>query len=198
VTITRPFYLGRFEVTQAQWVSQTGTNPSFFSGSNGYANANDRPVEQVSWFEVQNFVAATGLRLPTEAEWEMACRAGTQTSFYNGASDDRTVVDLAWFGSCCSGNSGAETHSVGGKSPNALGFYDMLGNVWEWCADWGCGYSSAAQIDPLCRGGGGDYRIIRGGSWYDTTDYGLTSSGREILQPWISGKYWGFRVARNP
>ena len=128
VTLTNAFYLGRYEVTQSQWVATMGSNPSYFQGQ---SDSPSRPVEQVSWDTIQGYLRATGFRLPTEAEWEHACRAGTQTPFYNGSTDDSTVGMLAW----CSANSGSQTHAVGGKQANGFGLYDMLGNVWELVSD---------------------------------------------------------------
>ena len=122
VTLTNAFYMGKTEVTQAQWQAKMGNNPSFFVAGNGYPGSFDRPVEQVSWDTIQSFNSATGLRLPTEAEWEYACRAGTTTARYG------EVNAIAWyyqnwtiFG----------TQPVAGKLPNALGLYDTLGNVWS-------------------------------------------------------------------
>jgi formylglycine-generating enzyme required for sulfatase activity len=193
VTLTNAFYLGRYEVTQSQWVATVGSNPSFFQGSSDSAT---RPVEQVSWNTIQGYLSATGFRLPTEAEWEYACRAGTQTPFYNGSTDDSTVGELAWYGSCCGGNSGGVTHAVGGKLANAFGFHDMLGNVWEWVNDWYGGYTSEAQTNPTGPVSATD-RVIRGGSWLDVT-YGVRSSSRINVSPGYAYDRIGFRVARTP
>ena len=106
VTLTNAFYLGRYEVTQSQWVARMGSNPSYHQGVSDSAT---RPVEQVSWNTIQGYLSATGFRLPTEAEWEYACRAGTQTPFYNGSTDDGTVGALAWY----SPNSSSQTHEIG-------------------------------------------------------------------------------------
>jgi formylglycine-generating enzyme required for sulfatase activity len=151
VTLPHAFYMSRHELTQAQWMATMGSNPSMFQGQ---ADSASRPVEQVSWNAIQAYLGATGMRLPTEAEWEYACRAGTQTPFHNGSTDDATLGALAWFGSCCGGNSGERTHAVGGKAANALGFHDMLGNVWEWVTD---GYGPYPD-EPGRRGGSGDAR----------------------------------------
>lgn len=197
VTLTNAFYLSRYETTQAQWHTVTGTTPSYFVASNGYPTLATRPVDSVSWDSVQGFLAATALRLPTEAEWEYACRAGTLTPFYNGSTQDSTAVDLAWFGSCCGGNSGGQTHAVGGKAPNALGLHDMLGNVWEWVADFAGPYPTQAQTNPVGPAGG-YYHVQRGGCWLNDTNYGVNAAGREY--EWSAGASWysGFRVARNP
>ena len=189
VTLTNAFYIGRYEVTQSQWVAKRGWNPSSFQGQWDSAS---RPVENVSWGIVQGYLSATGMRLPTEAEWEYACRAGTQTPFYNGSTDDNTVGALAWY----SPNSGSQTHAVGGKAANAFGFHDMLGNVWEWVNDWYGSYSGNAQTDPtgpVTASG----RVSRGGCWGNGTDF-VRSSFRYYGTPGNSYDYVGFRVARTP
>ena len=144
VTISRGFYLGKYEITQGQWESVMGSNPSYFGGSN-------RPVEQVSWNDVQEFIGrlneAAGeevYRLPTEAEWEYACRAGTTTRWSFG-DDEGQLGEYAWY---TGNNSPYGTKEVGTKRPNPWGLYDMHGNVWEWCQDWYGSYTSDSQIDP--------------------------------------------------
>ena len=188
VTLTKGFYLGRYEVTQAQWVAKLGSNPSYFRGQPDSAN---HPVEQVDWDMVQGYLNATGMRLATEAEWEYAGRAGTQAPFYNGSTDDSTVGALAWY----SLNSSNQTHPVGMKTANALGLHDMLGNVWEWVNDLAGNYSTASQIDPS-GSSTGSVHVLRGGGWPYATDQ-CRSSARSWL---TQGAYWdyGFRVARNP
>jgi formylglycine-generating enzyme required for sulfatase activity len=195
VMLTNAFYLGRYEVTQGQWVATMGSNPSYFQGQPDSAS---RPVERVSWNAIQGYLSATGFRLPTEAEWEYACRAGTQTPFYNGSTDDSTVGTLAWLGACCGGNSGGRTHAVGGKLANALGFHDMLGNVWEWVNDWYGTYTADAQSDPTGPASA-SYHLLRGGSWRYGSNV-ARSSFRYVDQPGNPGDYFanGFRVARNP
>jgi formylglycine-generating enzyme required for sulfatase activity len=142
VTISKPFYMGVTEVTQAQYEAVMGTNPSEFKGPTN-------PVESVSWNEATEFCRKLSLktrrtvRLPTEAEWEYACRAGTNTRFSFG-NFDSTLADYGW----SSSNSGGTTHPVGQKKPNAWGLYDMHGNVMEWCADWRGSYPSGACTDP--------------------------------------------------
>ena len=153
------YCIGETEVTQALWQAVMGSNPSYFSGSN-------RPVEQVSWDDCQDFIrrlnALTGesFRLPTEAEWEYAARGGNKSWGYNYAGSDN-IDNVAWYG----GNSGSQTHNIATKSPNELGLYDMSGNVWEWCQDWYGDYSSGSQTNPTGPASG-DFRVLRGGYWY--------------------------------
>jgi formylglycine-generating enzyme required for sulfatase activity len=195
VTLTSAFYLGRYEVTQAQWVARMGSNPSNFQGASAQVPADqvpNRPVERVSWNAIQGYLSATGFRLPTEAEWEYACRAGTQTPFYNGSSDDGTVGTLAWF----SPNSSSQPRPVGGKLANAFGFHDMLGNAWEWVSDGYGDYTPEAQTDPMGPVSA-TYRVIRGGSFYYGTN-GVRSSNRDANPPEIADASIGFRVARTP
>jgi formylglycine-generating enzyme required for sulfatase activity len=188
VTLTQAFYLGRYEVTQGQWVARMGSNPSYFQG---YSDSAYRPVERVSWNAIQSFLSATGMRLPSEAEWEYAYRAGTTTAFNNGSSDDATVGTIAWYNE----NSGSQTHAVGGKAANALGLHDMAGNVLEGVNDWYAGYSSGAQTNPLGPVSG-TYRVLRGGSWSrDTNNVRSSYRYNYTTIPWNN---LGFRVARNP
>lgn len=152
------YYIGKTEVTQALWKAVMGRNWSRFKGD-------DLPVENVSWYDCQEFIrklnSLTGqhFRLPTEAEWEFACRGGNNSRGYK-YSGSNYIDNVAWY----DGNSGGNTHPVATKSPNELGIYDMSGNVWEWCADWYGKYSSGAQTNP--KGPyDGSYRVNRGGSW---------------------------------
>jgi formylglycine-generating enzyme required for sulfatase activity len=158
VTITKPYYLGKYEVTQEQYARVMGKEPSQFKGRG-------LPVEIVSWDNAQVFcikasaMTGLGLRLPTEAEWEYACRAGTKTRFYTGDTAD-DVDKAGWYDK----NSNRTTHPVGQKVPNAWGAYDMHGNVCEWCGDWYEPYKAEAIVDP--RGPAqGHERVMRGGSW---------------------------------
>jgi formylglycine-generating enzyme required for sulfatase activity len=197
VTLTQPFYLGRYEVTQAQWTARMGSNPSYFQTPTAQVPAALvplRPVEGVSWNAVSGFCSNTGMRLPTEAEWEYACRAGTVTPFYNGSTDEGTVGALAWYWS----NAGSQTRPVGRKTANALGFYDMLGNVWEWVFDGYGAYPSGAQTNPTGPVGAVN-RVIRGGAWtYEAG--GVRSSFRFEggKPPGYAAYSIGFRVARTP
>ena len=180
VTLTNAFYMGKTEVTQAQWTAKMGSNPSYFSGS---SDSPSRPVEQVSWDTIQNFNSATGLRLPTEAEWEFACRAGTTTARYG------VLNDIAW----CSENSGGQSHQVAGKLPNALGLYDTLGNVIEWTSDWVGAYTAEAQTNPTGPLSG-TLPICCGGNWLYLCNESRASQ-RVYAQP---SNHGGIRVARNP
>ncbi len=186
VNITAPFYLGRFEVTQAQWEKVMHANPSHFQDP-------QRPVENVSWEDCQRFVAALrdklgrGFALPTEAQWEYACRAGTTTEFSFGA-DETALADHAWF----SGNAEQTTHPVGRKLPNRWGLFDMHGNVFEWCADtYSDKYPAGEVSDPFVRGAG-SRRILRGGAWLYVPD-NLRSSDRGFSPPDSRSDEYGFR-----
>ncbi len=206
VTLTNTFYLGRYEVTQAQWASVMGANPSQFASASIQVPAeqvSSRPVEQVSWNMVQGFNTATGLRLPTEAEWEYAYRAGTTTAFHafsgypNGTNTDTLIGNIAWFGS----NSGSQSRPVGLKQANGLGLHDMSGNIEEWVSDWFGFYPADAQVNPAGPSSG-QFRLLRGGSWSDNSG-GCRSSSR-VGQGSVNGADYyaasdrGFRVARNP
>jgi formylglycine-generating enzyme required for sulfatase activity len=188
VSISRPYYMGRYEVTQPQFAAAMGYNPSYFSDPTDPP----RPVETVAFQPVAVFCARTGFRLPTEAEWEHACRAGTAQPDYAPAS--LLLQDIAWYGP----NSGYVTHPVGQRACNALGLHDMLGNVWEWCKDWHDPgyYAVSPAVDPT----GpelGSMRIIRGGSWY-TPESNTRSSFRGAIWPEAVLGDTGFRVVRNP
>ncbi len=195
VTLTQPFYMGRYEVTQAQWTARMGSNPSGFQSG---PDAPQRPVENVSWNALQTFLSQTSMRLPTEAEWEYAYRAGTMTAFHsmpgypNGTNDDSLVGNIAWF----NGNSSNQTRPVGGKASNGFGLHDMAGNVDEWVNDWFGTYPNAAQVDPVGPASGW-FRVIRGGSWPYSTIW-VRSSARDDFAPEYTGSDVGFRVARNP
>ena len=201
VNLTQAFYMGRYEVTQAQWTAKMGSNPSYFQGAS-YPDAANRPVENVSWNMIAagsaSFMGLTGLRLPTEAEWEYAYRAGTTTAFHSysgqptGFNTDSLLVNIAWYNQ----NSGSQTHAVGGKFANALGLHDMSGNVFEWCQDWYGAYSSAAQTNPTGPATGWD-RLLRGGNWYNNSS-NCRASRRVFTAPDFIYPNYGFRVVRTP
>ena len=183
VTLTRGFWMLETQVTQAMWQSVMGNNPSYFKGD-------QNPVEQVSWGECQDFCRQLSSKLsgkvslPTEAQWEYACRAGT-TGAYAGDLDA-----MAWYGS----NSGDKTHPVGQKKPNAWGLYDMHGNVWEWCSDWYGKdyYTESPTSDPTGPDSGSD-RVNRGGSW-DSIAGDCRSASRNYRGPGNRNPYLGFRI----
>ena len=192
VTISQPFYLGKYPVTQAQWEMVMGHNPSDFKGD---ANL---PVESVSWDDVQNFMEKLNAkaeraiyRLPTEAEWEYAARAGTTTIYSFG--DDAGLLDqYGWY----NGNSENKTHPVGQLKPNPWGLYDIHGNIWEWVADWYASYLPGHQTDPTGPPNG-DHRVIRGGS-FDLSPGDLRSALRVRVGPEVRGRSIGFRCVRVP
>ena len=203
VTLTNPFYIGRFEVKQAQWVAQFGSNPSNFQSASTAvpaAQVPNRPVEKISWNAVQAFLALTALRLPTEAEWEYAYRAGTTTAYHSmpgfpsGTNQSTQVGNIAWF----TGNAGFQTRPVGGKAANGLGLHDMSGNVFEWVNDWYSSvyYSSSPATDPQGPETGTN-RVVRGGGFNDSSG-ALRSSVRFSAAPTAVSSAIGFRVARNP
>ena len=181
------YYIGKTEVTQALWKVVMGSNPSSCKGDN-------LPVEQVSWNDCQKFIrklnSLTGqnFRLPTEAEWEFACRGGNNSRGYK-YSGSNYIDNVAWY----DGNSGDKTHPVGTKAPNELGIYDMTGNVWEWCADWYGDYSSGAQTNPKGPYDGSD-RVCRGGGWGSLARL-CRSSNRSYSYPTYRDGSLGLRLA---
>ena len=189
VTLTQGFWLGKYEVTQEQWESAMGYNPSCHKGDN-------LPVEEVSWNECQEFCQKVSeaakrqfggeARLLTEAEWEYACRAGS-TGAYGGTGNLDSM-----------GYSGSKTHPVGRKQSNAWGFYDMHGNVWEWCNDCYDAYSGGSETDPTGPVSGDDHalrgRVLRGGGWDDFARY-CRSADRDGNDPGCRGGDFGFRLA---
>jgi hypothetical protein len=183
VEITQPFLLKTTPVTQGEWQAVIGDNPARFQGDNR------RPVERVSWEDAVRFCDAlstqTGgmYRLPTEAQWEYACRAGTTAARYGD-------LDLiAWYGD----NTGMNTKPVGQKQPNAWGLCDMIGDVWEWCQDWFVKYSSEPQRDPKGHPSG-DYRVFRGGAWLTDARF-CRAAQRNGFTPTGRYDYLGFRPA---
>ena len=185
VTISQAFFMGKTEVTQAQWQAVMGNNPSNFR------DCPTCPIEQVSWDDAQEFIKKLNAkgegtyRLPTEAEWECAARAGT-TGDYAGNLDS-----MGWY----SANSDSKTHPVGTKQANAWGLYDMHGNVWEWCQDWYGEYPSGAVTNPTGATSGSD-RVGRGGGWSGDAVF-LRSANRSFNSPSYRSNRLGFRVVRN-
>jgi len=203
VQLTNAFYMGRYEVTQAQWTARMGSNPSQYQGPSAEvpaAQVPNRPVERVSWNSIQSFLASTSLRLPTEAEWEYAYRAGTTTAYHSmpgfptGTNDDSQLSNIAWF----EFNSGEQTRPVGLKAANRFGLHDMSGNVAEWVNDWYSAtyYASSPASNPPGPVSGTN-RVLRGGFWFFYGFNQLRSSARAIALPTDSSSFWGFRVART-
>lgn len=237
VTISKAFYMGKHEVTQAQYKEIMGANPSHFTSANSYANTDQQPVELVSWYDSVRFSnalsanqslapcytnqsgnttiadrdtvtcnwSANGYRLPTEAEWELACRGSstnTTTYYWGSDSSEATVKQYAW----CSSNAydsywtsphaeKSGTQPVGTKLPNAFGLYDMSGNVWEWCYDSYYDYSPGAQTDP--RGAEGGFNCVsRGGCWF-SDPYSLGSASRAGGRMTYRSSALGFRLVRT-
>ena len=193
VILTQSFYMGRYEVTQSQWVAKMGSNPSRFQA---YSDSARRPVENVSWNAIQGFLSETDMRLPSQAEWQYACWAVTTTALNNGSSDDATVGNVAWHWE----NSGFQTHAVGGKAANALGLHDMLGNVWEWGNDWHDGIfyevnPSTKTREPVPT----RFRVNLGNSFSCEAGEVRFSLRKAIYgRPDWEDDDLGFRVARNP
>ena len=187
VTLTKDYYIGKYEVTQALWQAVMGYNPSKYKGDNF-------PVECVSWEDCQEFISKlnsmTGktFRLPTEAEWEYAARGGKKSRGYQ-YSGSNSIQDVAWYKDNC----GGKNHPVGLKQANELGIYDMSGSLWEWCQDWDGSYSRSPQTNPT---GAtiGSYRIFRGGYW-DSFAWACSTSCRSGNYPESFMVSIGFRLA---
>ncbi|OQX16462.1 MAG: hypothetical protein BWK76_11600 [Desulfobulbaceae bacterium A2] len=193
VAISQDFWIGRFEVTQAQWHAVMGKNPSLFKSNSVGEDSHNYPVENVSWEDIQKFIEklnakeGKNYRLPTEAEWEYACRSGGKEQKYCGGNE---VDAVAWY----DGNSGKHTHRVGSKQANGLGIHDMNGNVWEWCSDWYDEkyYAKSPATDPQGPSKG-EYRVNRGGSWYNGAGYARAAI-RSVIGPGGRNGSLGFRL----
>ena len=203
VVISRGFWMGKYEVTQGEYLAVMGRNPSDFDGDT------NRPVETVSWFDATNYCGtltqrerAAGrigtnsvYRLPTEAEWEYACRGWTSDRRFSYGDDPgyTSLANYAWY----NGNGGGTTHPVGQKLPNPWGLYDMYGNVWEWCQDWwSYNLPGGIAIDPQGPTTG-SYRVVRGGGW-DTYGWGCRSAIRDGHGPSYRDRSIGFRDVLAP
>jgi formylglycine-generating enzyme required for sulfatase activity len=214
VTLTKSFYMGKYEITQSQWKTVMGTDPSNFKGDN-------LPIEQVSWYEAVEFCnklsekdgltkcytindydvtcnwSAKGWRLPTEAEWEYTCKAGTTNDFYSGSltneytiSLDSNLDKIGWYYD----NSSDQTHPVGQKQANAFGLFDMSGNVYEWCWDrYSSTYYTNTTVTDPTGSSEGSLRLLRGGCWYYGADF-CRGAHRFSFQPDYRDKGMGFRI----
>ena len=210
VTISRGFWMGKHEVTQGEYLALMGNNPSHFATIGGYAEDLSRPVEAVTWFDATNYCAVLTqrerlagrmptncvYRLPTEAEWEYACRGWTSTRYSFGDDLSYTnLTDYAWYYA----NSSGMTHPVGQKLPNPWGLHDMHGNVWEWCQDWYGDYTGGIALDPQGPVTGA-LRGFRGGSWSDW--FGGPGFCRSAIRfrhyPDYCDIFLGFRVILAP
>ena len=195
VAFPKPFYLGKTEVTQAQWVGVMGSNPSKKKGR-------DLPVERVMWSQAKSFCEKVGARLPTEAEWEYAARAGSSTAFYSGDITqtghnplDENLAAIGWYG----GNSSNSPHRVGEKARNSWDLYDMSGNVWEWVWDRYCSdYEDYPSTDPIGEGARcqGSNRVTRGGSFRSSAAGGRCAY-RIGAPPIDRFDVQGFRLSRS-
>ncbi len=185
VTLTKPFYMGKYEVTQEQWDAVMVNNRSFYRGPK-------LPVTSVSWENCQEFIkklnakTSGGYRLPTEAEWEYSCRAGTTTAYSYGDSITKNDSNVE----------GLSTKVVGSYKPNAFGLYDMHGNVWEWCEDWKVDYPKEAVIDPKGPEAGKN-RVLRGGSFTGVGMHSRSANWFDNLPSTWNIDYLGFRLAKT-
>jgi len=193
VTLTKSFYIQTTEVTQSQWFTVMGVNPSGFKNCGG-----DCPVEKVSWYDTQEFINRLNqkeetdkYRLPTEAEWEYACRAGSTAVFCFG-NEIKELGVYAWYNH----ESREWTHKVNIKKPNAWGLYDMHGNVWEWCQDWYNKYTSGPVTDPIGPPSG-THRVSKGGSWRSAARF-CRSAHRYGVDPGYRRPTRGFRLVKEP
>jgi len=199
ITLTRDYWIGKYEVTQGEYAAVMGRNPSHFTGDS------NRPVEKVSFLDAVQFCEAVTdrerraghlipgyvYRLPTEAEWEYACRAGS-TNRYHFGNDTNAAAAHAWTAE----NSDAATHPVGQKHPNAWGLHDTHGNVWEWCHDWFEPYPAMPLTDPVGPATS-KYKLFKGGGWNQDADYARASS-RFMMSPSNGIHFVGIRLVLGP
>jgi len=202
VTLTKGFYMQATEVTQGQWQSVMGTRP--WSGKKYVGDSANNPTVYISWNDCQEFIRRLNqkertnkYRLPTEAEWEYACRAGSTTRFHFGESDS-ILGDYAWYKNNAWDVGEKYARTVAQKQPNAWGLYDMHGNVWEWCQDWyeyEKNYPTGHITDPKGPSSGKS-RVFRGGGWFSYA-WDCRSAYRDWYSPDFRVNYIGFRVARD-
>jgi formylglycine-generating enzyme required for sulfatase activity len=208
VTISRGCWMGKYLVTQGEYLAAVGSNPSYFTPTHGYSQDLTRPVDFVTWDDATAYCDAltqrervagrigtnSVYRLPTEAEWEYACRGWTSTRFSYGEDLGYTnLTNYAWY----SENSGGTTHPVGQKLPNRWGLYDMHGNVWEWCQDWWSdNLPGGIAVDPQAPSSGSN-RVIRGGGWSHGARY-CRSADRRGYESDLGYSDFGFRVVLAP
>ena len=200
VTLSKGFYMQNTEVTQAQWKAIMGNNPS------EHKECGDNcPVENVSWYSAQYFIRKLNgregvnlYRLPTEAEWEYACRAGTSTRFFFG-NDEKDLKSYDWYGENASSKYENRSHPVGRKMANPWGLYDMYGNVYEWCqdcaAEWGDEYDAGEVVDPVGPTSG-SYRVTRGSAFLNEAKH-IASAKRGMRYPDLVASTYGFRVVKD-
>ncbi len=201
VRLTKPFYLGLHEVTQGEWERVMGTRP--WSGKSYVKEGSDYAATHVSWEDAVEFCKKLSAkegreyRLPTEAEWEYACRAGTETAYQFG-DDASRLGDYAWYYDNAWDADEKYAHVVGRKQSNGFGLFDMHGNVWEWCTDWfDSDYYANSPVDDPTGPASGSYRVYRGGCWF-LNAWGCRSAYRCRNTPGIRSYYLGFRVALVP
>lgn len=199
VTLTKGFYMQATEVTQGQWQSVMGTRP--WSGKKYVGDSANNPTVYISWNDCQEFIRRLNqkertnkYRLPTEAEWEYACRAGSTTRFHFGESDS-ILGDYAWYKNNAWDVGEKYARTVAQKQPNAWGLYNMHGNVWEWCQDWYENYPTGHITDPKGPSSGKS-RVFRGGGWFSYA-WDCRSAYRDWYSPDFRINYIGFRVARD-
>jgi formylglycine-generating enzyme required for sulfatase activity len=206
VSHTQGFYLGKYEVTQAQYEAvMTGNTDGLNAKPSQWPNNPDRPVEKVSHDDIQKFLIRLNSQqagnipegwayvLPTEAQWEYACRAGTTTVYSWGDDINSSRANYNWDGGSTTGNDFKQTRNVGQYAANSWGFFDMHGNVWEWTADWYAAYSSGSQTDPEGPATGSS-RVLRGGSWYDSGTYLRSAYRNNFHAPSHRANNFGFRI----
>jgi len=216
VTLTKGFFMGSYTVTQGAYRSLMNTNPSYFNTNHGFTLDLNRPVEQVSWADATNYCALLTTqernagriftnwvyRLPTEAEWEYACRAGTTTPFYYGTNLTSGLANFNGQYAYYSGQVEPTNNptgiflnrpvAVGGYPPNPKGVYDMAGNIWEWCQDWYGSFTSTGVTDPQGPASG-TQRVFRGGT-FNSTGAGCRSANRDKTNPALGANTIGFRI----